>query len=1248
LAVSNNKSAIHVLHVDDDPSLQEITKLMLLDLDNSFKIDCACCVDEALKKLAVGNYDVVVSDYEMPQKDGLQFLKELREQKNDIPFILFTGKGREEVAIQALNLGADAYHNKQGNPETVYGELAHSIKFVVDHKKTKQELVQSELKFRTLADSSVNWLYWLEKDGSLVYVSPSCEKITGYKPEELIKNPSLLMQIIDSEDKEVTTPHFETIPTEGLYEHDFQIKTKDGERKWISHICNPVFDEKGKLHGRRVVNIDITERKKNEEALILAIKRFEFAQHAANAGVWDWDVKTSEIKWTKKMFELFGFDPKKTAASFAAWESVLYPQDKEKAKANIMKALKEHSFLDNEYRIVLPNSEIRWINSFGEGEYDAQGNPLTMSGICIDITQRKKEQELLKESLAAYSNLINGMTDSAWVIDFEGNFLEVNNAAVELLGYSKEELLSIGVAGIDKHLNREQVGELIEKLPKVGKQFFETVHTRKDGTEIPVEISSSMITYHGKQVILSIARNITERIKFENQLAVSESTYRSIVELIPDGIATTNLRGTITSVNKAFLDLTGFSKEEIVGKNFTRLPTLRKRDLPKYAKIFADILRGKISSSFEFMYSRKDKSVHVAEARFSIIKQNNKIEGLQVHLRDLTENRKNETKYQDLANTLPEVVFETDIDGKLLYANKVGFEIFGYSQEDFDNGLCILDLVHKKDHQKAKENFRKALTNVFSIDNEYTCVRKDGGSFPSMIVSKPIIEVDKSIGLRGLVIDLTQSKKAEVALAESEKKSKAIVEFSPIGIATVGTDKYFLTANQVFCKILGYTQEELQKLMFKDVTYPADLQESFIKMGELEKNIISSFSLEKRYLKKDGAIIEGRVTVSALRNQNETPNMFIAELEDVTEHKKAEVNLQKNKALLLETEKTGRIGGWEFDVNTLTQNWTDETFHILEIDISQGEPKVPQGLEFINPPYRAMAEQAIQRAIEHGESYNQEWEITTIKGNKRWVHAVAKANWENGKIKSISGSFQDITDCKKVEEQLKESHKQLVVLNEKLHVNGSLIRHDVGNKLMLIRSNLYLLKKQIGDNPKITKYLEGIDSAINVSGELFEFSRLYEKIGVEKPSSMDVFECFNVAAAMFSNLRTVKIVNECQGLRVVADSLLRQFFYNLIDNSLKHGEKVTQIHLHCTKDGDELKLFYEDNGVGVPGANKSKLFTARFTSGQGSGLGLYLIKKMMDVYGWKIQEVGEPGKGAKFVLTIPRISQNGKENFHIT
>ncbi len=152
LAPSNKKTVIRVLHVDDDVSFLEISKNILMDM-GTFDIDFACGVGEAFKKLATGSYDVVISDYEMPRKDGLQFLKKVRKQGNEIPFVLFTGKGREEVAIKALNFGADGYYNKQGSPETVYGELSHGIQQIVKRKKAEGALSKSEERYRSLANS---------------------------------------------------------------------------------------------------------------------------------------------------------------------------------------------------------------------------------------------------------------------------------------------------------------------------------------------------------------------------------------------------------------------------------------------------------------------------------------------------------------------------------------------------------------------------------------------------------------------------------------------------------------------------------------------------------------------------------------------------------------------------------------------------------------------------------------------------------------------------------------------------------------------------------------------------------------------------------------------------------------------------------------------------------------------------------------------------------------------------------------
>ncbi len=130
---------MHVLHVDDDSTFLKNSKL-ILESENKFRVDVATSVNEAFYKLKTQHYDAVISDCGMPQKDVLDFLKELRKQKNEVVFIIFTDQGREEVVIGAINLGADYFIDKRGSPEKVYCELTNAIRNIVRRKKEERSL----------------------------------------------------------------------------------------------------------------------------------------------------------------------------------------------------------------------------------------------------------------------------------------------------------------------------------------------------------------------------------------------------------------------------------------------------------------------------------------------------------------------------------------------------------------------------------------------------------------------------------------------------------------------------------------------------------------------------------------------------------------------------------------------------------------------------------------------------------------------------------------------------------------------------------------------------------------------------------------------------------------------------------------------------------------------------------------------------------------------------------------------------
>jgi PAS domain S-box-containing protein len=246
-----------------------------------------------------------------------------------------------------------------------------------------------------------------------------------------------------------------------------------------------------------------------------------------------------------------------------------------------------------------------------------------------------------------------------------------------------------------------------------------------------------------------------------------------------------------------------------------------------------------------------------------------------------------------------------------------------------------------------------------------------------------------------------------------------------------------------------------------------------------------------------------------------------------------------------------------------------------------------------------------------------------------------------GRLLGCVAMYKDISELKNIE-------KKLEAMNEKLRVVGSLTRHDARNKLSAITGNVHLARKKLAGNEEVLDNLKEMESAVAQMVKIFDFAKTYEMIGVEELRYTDVEKMIDEAVTLFSDLKGVKVINNCSGLTVLADSLLRQLFYNLVDNSLKYGEKLSQITIRYEKaEGNQIRLVYEDDGVGVAWDAKPKIFQEGYTAGKGSGYGLYLVKRMMDAYGWDIRETGTPGRGACFTIVIPETNEDGKENYQL-
>jgi PAS domain S-box-containing protein len=399
---------------------------------------------------------------------------------------------------------------------------------------------------------------------------------------------------------------------------------------------------------------------------------------------------------------------------------------------------------------------------------------------------------------------------------------------------------------------------------------------------------------------------------------------------------------------------------------------------------------------------------------------------------------------------------------------------------------------------------------------------------------------------------------------------------------------------------------------------------------------------EYRVLTKNGTEIPVEITTGFLTDERGKPIGFVDIIRNVAERKRAEALLesqQKFKALFMGNPEAAAHLGPDFQILDVNPRF-EELFgyslaeakgkHINDVIVQSTKMEEAETLD----------KKAINGYVHHNTVRKRK------DGSLIPVAVSAAPMMVEGKPVGYVAVYRDISDLKRAEKAMIEMMQKTVLMNEKLRVVGRLTRHDVRNKLSIITGNIYLNKKRLADHPDALESFKEMTSACEQIVRIFDFARDYEMLGVEELTYIDLEDAVQKAVSLFSDLNEVKVTNECHGLTVLADSLLRQVFYNLIDNSLKHGCRTTSVKLYFEKtERDELRLFYEDDGVGIPNDEKKNLFKEGYTKGKGSGYGLYLIKKIVEVYGWAIQETGEPNKGVQFIITIPKVNQKGKENF---
>ncbi|MFN2456226.1 MAG: PAS domain S-box protein [Pyrinomonadaceae bacterium] len=433
---------------------------------------------------------------------------------------------------------------------------------------------QSQQQFETLVHA-IDGIVW-EVDArtfTFTFVSRQAERILGYPLKQWFEGPGFWPDHMHPDDRDWAVA-FCIDATGRRVDHQFEYRmiAADGHVVWVSDIVTVhVEDDQSVL--LRGVMVDITERKRIEEQLGQSESQLAEAQRLASVGSWNWDIRNNIQTWSAELYQIYGLHPEEFSPSYETFIGRVHPDDRAVISRVVENALRNPEPIDSYLRIIRPDGAERIVHSRGHAISDRSGAPIRMHGTMQDVTELKQAEEALRDAERKYRDIFENAGEGIFQSTPDGRFIAANPTLARMYGFaSPEELIQSrqdisGQVYVDPTLREEFKRQLEERGAMRG---FEHQVFRKDGSKIWIAVNARVVLNEqgGIQYYEGTAQDITDRKLAEEALRESEERYRELFENAKDAIYVQDLAGRYTSVNRAAEKLTGYDRNEIIGKHF--------------------------------------------------------------------------------------------------------------------------------------------------------------------------------------------------------------------------------------------------------------------------------------------------------------------------------------------------------------------------------------------------------------------------------------------------------------------------------------------------------------------------------------------------------------------------------------------------------------------------------------------------------------------------------------------------------
>ncbi len=693
---------------------------------------------------------------------------------------------------------------------------------ITESKQAEETLRRSEERHRFLADNASDVIWTMDLNGRYTYVSPSVEKLRGYTVAEVMQ------QSMD----EVLTPDSAAIAHSSIrqaleaiqtgqpipeFNSEMELRCADGSTVWADVTSSAMLNETGKFIGILGVSRNITAHKLAEEALRRSEERHRLLADNASDVIWTMDLNGRYTYVSPSVEKLRGY----TAAEVMqqSMEEVLTPESAAIANFKLMEAYEAiqagqplHEF-NSELEQRCADGSTVWTDVTSSPMFNKVGEFIGILGVSRNITERKKAEDALHESEEKHRIILDESSDPIFTFNPDGQYRYANKAFADGVGRKMEDIIGRKIWDVfPKDEADKRFAAVKWVFANAEEKVIEVSVPRPDGDRWYITTVKPIMNEQGKvTTVICISKDITIRKQAEEAQREGEEKYRTLLELAPDAFVQGDSEGNFILVNNKAVELTGLSRDELLGMNMS---DLFPSDIMNKRPLRYDLLKNGDTIITEREIVRKNGERIPVEMNSKAMPNHT----YQCFMRDITDRiradeklRESEKRFRIMADTAPVLIWMSGTDKILNYFNKIWLDFTGRSM-DQEVGNGWIERVHPDDLQLYLDTYSSSFDEQIPFKMESRLKRFDS-EYRWMCVSgvPRISKVGKFYGYIGSCIDITERKVAEESLLESEARLRELNATKDKFFSIIGHD-----LKNPFNSIIGFSNLLARQIQEKD------------------------------------------------------------------------------------------------------------------------------------------------------------------------------------------------------------------------------------------------------------------------------------------------------------------------------------------------------------------------------------------------------------------------------------------------